>query len=1523
MKGHVQIIQHGNGEEKVLFSEKNMVLDGMRQSIADVMTFMPSPSSLYGNAGNVVYLEPGVSSVSSYQIQAMTLGSAKDYYDKRDSRFWYSAIEYSATNYQQLPLRPSDYFEMFDCFSGIGYNSWRYYQDQDANILASYNLATPADWEISYAIPPNTENWVDPIEQREETFSEQRKNITKLTYTTGGQVITMKQAVPFVLGRDYHLYINGRSKNSTFDFRVGRGREGIIFEYYNFDTNRFISKTDITDATRHSIRLEDSFNVQDFHFKLAGQEIDQPFYENTEYYVEFNFPTPSYRDEAFTPWELDYENPFVDIISLELCDTAHQILKNSNFLTHQSKLINGNFNFTTRLEESAFVDFRYPRLNKSASYTQGFRNFVGWNQVMPVLGATDPSHPESASGLGFILPGTADFFQGNEFSGMADGAVIYTSSNDITSSGCAAMSHTMSLGDYVRNDYAFPSLTSNSPTNLNAANGQSDNNATFMLALETMVSGEGGSADAQGHLEISLTRKSDNFGYQFSANTTTQSRYNFAPEGIPWVVPYTAETSWVQASVPVQFPADGNRDQYVLEIKGRGRSDGTNGFCYYGIKNLSFGPLEGWRLYSFNSSGVANWQLSSTGYTYTPSSFLFSGLALSAGDNTRFGDEPWGEQIRAENKSTHSNNKFQLSQNFVGLEPTKSYRLAVKGTTAYAQGPALQATLKARTRVYPSGDQNILGGYMVDAPVYSATTHPVSNLNPYSDNAQVDRRTFANFNSLLRDTNVSPRDWGVLATASGTAGNSPTQEDARGDGGSYRLSMDVYNSTPNGSYFMLSSAPNRFFNWDTYTWNALLTGSLPEYRTSTSAGYFLELPSGRNTKDYTHYEYPYDINFTDADLIPHNEQTPNNTGKRGRYKVTAAVYGPNAPEGVTLVNNISLAGEGEGPQVAIWKDLYFDWTAQRWEPPASLTNLSRETPASTDPGLVGTTLPFIAYSDAPITNMCLSGLDRNTEFQLNIIATSGTNMIITQVALTDTALVSHEGKDRWVRDADIFTSEVYADAQYYKYENGVVFKSFEGTDIPNPGDPSSIGTRSRVRNNTPHFVDHLSSVANSFAHGQPMMRVNNFKTTGIKTPWWLRNFTLNDYNLKGGDNFAFGWDVSLTEKNGDPTALIAAEVRHNGIAYHYEFNTLSWVPGSERREKSFPIKQVGVGGTYGDTIGVSSYDDVTQWSHIVTPEIVAPPFGGETKIIASCRIVPDSTSNSDINIKDFRVYKTIKARRTDNTEGVDWADYRVCGSTVLFPEFPNPVDTSLQSKGDPSGPAQLGHFLNRINYFDFSAGFGGIAGSTYSSIQCLGNPMAPSITGEKTMEEAVAMGAYLPSGGLWFKEGSFGTSGLSGLISGTLNTMSVVNSDGYIYQHPHTVTDWQDASAGFITSSYIAPAPSQTGASYQVPTLRYVLLVHKDDWKFLDYYMGGVGALGLNTFDYKKSYSKLGTSLTVSSTGETYTQGSRVPLYNVSDPTRNPVFRLVNKKVAFPPGLHIDYENTDYLTIIWDIDFLE
>tara|TARA_R100000458_G_scaffold51161_1_gene51787 strand:- start:58 stop:4596 length:4539 start_codon:yes stop_codon:yes gene_type:complete len=1511
MKGNIQLIRNYGDDSQVMFSETNMAVDGMRQTIADIMTHMPDPSSVPGGTG---YLEPGVSSVSSYQIQAFSLGSAKGYYDKRDSRFFYSAGEYSGYNYQLLPLKKDDYFEMYDCYSGIGYNSWKYTNLVDANLIQSPTLENLNDWTITYAVPDNPSK--PTISSREESFGEQIKQVTKFEQISGQQRVTLRQRVDLNLGNDYFLYTNGRSHQATFDFRIGRGRGGMVFEYYNFNSRKFIPKTTINEGTRNTISLPSTFEVDEFRFQLKGNSVDQPFLENQEYYIEYVFPSKSFVDRSFSPWQENYINPFVDIISLELCDAKHQILPNPNFLNLQSRLINSNFDNNIDVDE-------FNSANPALAKSLGYKNFLGWESINPILNSMDPATEEVNGTTGYIKAVTDSYFENTVFSSMSDGVVFYTSGTDLTNySGGVSLNQTFTLGDDVRNNYAFPTAQSDTPSNLNAANGQGDNNSTLMLSFETMVSGAS-TANNCGHLQIKLRRSSDGYEYLFSANPTINTQRKFYPNGEPLIVPYSSKDTWVETGVPILLDADSNRDSYTLEIKGSGRTDQANGgFCNYAIKNLKLGPFEGWRVYGYDKSSISTWSLSSQGYSNLASGLIYSGLSFSGPAKQKYG---WSSTYIDKINNSKEWKTDQLVQNFNGMEPTKSYRLSIKGTAETFDTityPSFGIELKAKGQFRVPGKNNILSNYMMDGPnvpflsapvQYSSVNEPVSPLNPYSNDSNSTRRTFPSFQSVISDDSVKPTDWGVLVTASGTDSNSVAQYNARGDAGTYFLSMDVFNSTDEGSYFFLSALPNHMYNWDNGQWDSI-TSALPQYRSAASGSYYLKLPGKRNEKNFTHFKYDHPIYLNSAFLTPLIEQTPDNTGPRGEFRIAAGVYGPNANEGQTLVNNIRLEGNGEYVNTDIWKELYYHWDTNEWKPGYYKTT-STATKTSSD---VGTTRNFIITPEQLVTNMCLSGLNKNTEFQLNIVDLSGGKYILNDVALTDVSLIANPGNERWVRNPGVFTSELYADSQYYEYDHGIVIKQFGGNGITDGFNPANIATQNPY--NSPTFDSLLITSATDRV---PFIRFDDVKTGGVKYPWIIKNFTLDEYGIGAGEKFACGVDVALTDIAGQPTLELALEARVGGKSYQYDLTNETWTQGFSRREKSYNIKEVGINRGGGDTIGVHTYRDVNQFTRVFSPQVVAPNFGPNTKLIVSMRIVPSDGNTSNAIIKDFGVYRT--------TEKLF---YRFSGDTFQFPEFPTPMDDSLQSRGLPNHPDELGQFLNRIEFFDFGCTgviFGPVPGGVfniYSSTGPINNPMSPSITGEHTLEQAVAMGGFLPSAGMFFTSGSFGSknppdTGRVGTLSGLLNTMGVVNSDGYIYPFPpgRTVTNELDASAGFLTSSFYSPK-IESGWTYKPKTMRYVLKVLKDDWKFIDYYMGGVGAMGLNVFDYKKTYDKLGTSFMTSATNFSYSQGSKGALYKVTDPSRNPVFRLTNKKVMFPPGLQIDYNTTDCLTIIWDIDFL-
>ena len=722
-----------------------------------------------------------------------------------------------------------------------------------------------------------------------------------------------------------------------------------------------------------------------------------------------------------------------------------------------------------------------------------------------------------------------------------------------------------------------------------------------------------------------------------------------------------------------------------------------------------------------------------------------------------------------------------------------------------------------------------------------------------------------------------------------------------------------------------------FFNWESGEWDLFATpADRPFWGGSTSGLYFLQLPTGKTTS-FQSFKYPNRIPFGTPLESRSSDNTANDSGGRGDFNVTPVFFGPSvsSTDEQTLVKNIELRGPGVNPNVDIWKELYYqwnnsgDWAWQRINRPAIKI-------ASLNSDAIDTNYHnFIASPSSVITNMCFSGLDRDTVYQLNIKDVSGGEYAIHDIALIDTAYVANTGADPSVRDPNIFTSEAYAAQRYYEYPKGTVIKSFSALSPNGIQDPSS-GIFPY------HYPQPPVFAINESPYIQVKALRNAEATMQNISPWYIRSFTLDDYDLEGGDEFAFGWEAAAIQLASTMTAYVAVEARNEGVAYNYNWNTNEWEQGSTRREKSFNIKEIGILDGGGDALDIETYADIKQWTNIVTPGMKAPTFGPNTKIIASMRFdAAHTTNNSTPAAKNFKVYRTVTARRQDNyvTAGDrPPAEYRVSGDTFLFPEFPNPQDTSLQSKGASGSSSELGHFLNRINFFDFSAGYQ----STYSSIQPFNNPANPSITGEKTMEEAIMMGSYLPSGtpgnagsrrGLWMEPGTFGLSGglPQKLLSGVLNTMAVVNSDGYIYRHPNTPTNANDASAGFVVSSFYLSSTDFDDWTFKPKTVRYVLKVHKDDWIFLDYYMGGLGALGLHAIDYKKSYDKLGMDWQVSSltaAGSEYSQGKQLNLYNVVDPSRNPVFTLTNKKVVFPPGLHIDYDNTEWLTIIWDINFI-
>jgi len=218
----------------------------------------------------------------------------------------------------------------------------------------------------------------------------------------------------------------------------------------------------------------------------------------------------------------------------------------------------------------------------------------------------------------------------------------------------------------------------------------------------------------------------------------------------------------------------------------------------------------------------------------------------------------------------------------------------------------------------------------------------------------------------------------------------------------------------------------------------------------------------------------------------------------------------------------------------------------------------------------------------------------------------------------------------------------------------------------------------------------------------------------------------------------------------------------------------------------------------------------------------------------------------------------------------DWRFYNVTASAMFdLGAFPAPEETTVQPINLPAG--RLGQFTNNIE----------INTSSVSEARALGSAnWAPDPATSALASDAV------------------------GDIGSTHNDGGCVNSDGFVYSGVEN-------SDGFCFSGYV---PSSTATS-----IVHVIDLSATDVNFFDL-QGGIGAMGLWAFDIDKTYAKLldnGYQLS-----SIYEAGSAGKLYNVTDIDRNPVFKLLAKKVFRQPITIASGLTNPSLRIVWEINFL-
>lgn len=329
-------------------------------------------------------------------------------------------------------------------------------------------------------------------------------------------------------------------------------------------------------------------------------------------------------------------------------------------------------------------------------------------------------------------------------------------------------------------------------------------------------------------------------------------------------------------------------------------------------------------------------------------------------------------------------------------------------------------------------------------------------------------------------------------------------------------------------------------------------------------------------------------------------------------------------------------------------------------------------------------------------------------------------------------------------------------------------------------------------------------------------------------------------------------------------------VSSEGMAFSFEYNTVYGAAGN-------PVKWLANANTSSGKI--VHWDATTSsWGEAKRGEEPNNDFAYTVAANGTTNVQFTRTPVIDIRNQDFDddtvltfsiVLQNVEAQRLLLIN--DWRFYNVTASAMFdLGAFPGPEDTTVQPSSLPAG--RLGQFTNNIE----------IAPSSITEARALGSAnWAPDPDTSALASDSV------------------------GTIASTHNIGGCVNSDGFVYSG-------QADSNGFSLSGYTVTTTASS--------IKHTIDLSSTDVNFFDL-QGGIGAMGLWAFDINKTYAKLldnGYNLSA-----IYDQpGASGELYNVTDIDRNPVFKLLAKKVFRQPITIASGLTNPSLRIVWEINFL-
>lgn len=1447
MKGNITMLKTFRGEDEILFSESNLVVDGGRAQIVDMLTHIPNTS-----ATSV----PAYDMVSGYQHQAMTLSPAKDYYDQKDCNFFIASAltETSGTAWTLVPPSETNYPCVNNQVSSARFNQFQYIGTKDFDL---------SDWQ-------KDSFFGGKFSTKEVAFSTKTRTAHRFEYERGDSRVVLRKKMNLKLGNEYTLQYEGKASDGIFStFRIGRGTADRAIEYYNFSTQKFSEAGLAKEIPGHDISFPHYFDSEQFSFVLKGNEIDQPLEKYTTYFVELVVPSYRYEQAEFAPY-VEQENPFLEIVRLELLSGEDYILRNPNFLETQSKFSNNEFKFFDYYKKGEV-------LNPTECAELGIVKFAAWETESPL--ALRESPQDDKLKYGYVRSFDTDYAtqaEGAAFSALVgeEGVALFVSSNNPNENGYAELSQQRYIN--VDNEWAHPDV--DLTQNIDEAYGLEDRNKTFLLTFDVLPTGTG----TAGNVDVVVTRLGDGATYKTDTETNARTHYwdqlklrknSFA----------VTKNEWNKISLPVVFDAE-SRGQYEVKILAQGR-DGVDGFITYHIKDFCFGDLVNWDIFpvGFSDVGTINW---------TGSSMSFGGEVFNTNASYNLFSGTLENPKRAKRK--------QLVTKLKGLQPQKAYNLATRFDNS--SDTEIEVSLKAWGR--EKRNRNLASNWR------GWTTGSLSALPPSQANVffsgQPSHGTHVYYPKQVRaleDPFTKPADTCIHlkplnSSPFNSIGYSEFVEDVFmvNDGDNCKVSIEVaQRETDASGYLHVVINPQNaavdqsyVWNWVESKWDTFTFGSNSDARfgnnNSTSSLYYKPF-QGNTREEFTKIEFGY-IPFRSKDLGRTTKWDRNNEtfgiGNYGDYMLLVDVFGPlNGSKGVYVRDLRFEVNRPYNTLTDAYRQLYYDFDLHQWTPGHKTHTMS---PTQTS---------------LTIENMHLHGLGEDTVYQLNIVDSSGGTFNLKDVSIADISYAGSEGAEGYQRDKTLFTSEPWTRHDYAAHK-GFIVRQEDGECLSHTTADfylSALNAKGTLGYFSIPLVggEKLDGLTAADADNDVLSTSGYLGARKSHQPVMTFNFSPAEYGLKGGDKVTLQYTTALkTAAPQTVNAFFVALARSNGQIYSYSPEKDTWYKGFNFRTAATTVRH-----QPSQDLDVFQGDPYNFQYKRQTFKIPSLPEDCTVTVGLYFRGI-DGTTPCDALIKELHLLKTFE--KGDN--------YRVSGDSFLFPEFPTPEDDFVQSRGGVDEADELGHLMNRLNFFSTSGGDVGVV--------LLNGPTNPSDSGEKSYFEAVNQGGYLPSAGMYFASGAFGVD-TSSYASSVLNGFAVVNHDGFILKHPKLTpldATLTESRAGFVTSS-VSIAGTQT------PTVRYILRVYKDDWKFIDYYNGGVGAFGLWSFDREKSIKK-GLTLDFydyTSDALTAAAGSApVALYNHSYENQ-PEFKLNAKKAVFPPGLHIDYATTDYLTIIWDIQY--